>query len=61
MFALLLLLVDFIDRTQTPRMPWHDIGGVVYGKTARDVARHFIGRWNQTKVCTDMLLYVGHP
>lgn len=41
---------DFIDRTETPRMPWHDIGGVVYGKTARDVARHFIGRWNMTKV-----------
>ncbi|XP_071133944.1 phospholipase D1-like isoform X1 [Mytilus edulis] len=41
---------DFIDRTQTPRMPWHDIGGVVYGKAARDVARHFIGRWNMTKV-----------
>ncbi|CAG2219287.1 PLD1_2 [Mytilus edulis] len=41
---------DFIDQTQTPRMPWHDIGGVVYGKAARDVARHFIGRWNMTKV-----------
>ena len=31
-------------------MPWHDIGAVVYGKAARDVARHFIGRWNFTKV-----------
>jgi len=40
---------DFIDRTTTPRMPWHDIGAVVYGKAARDVARHFIQRWNVTK------------
>ena len=48
---LLLLLPDFIDRSQTPRMPWHDIGAMVYGKAARDVSRHFIGRWNFTKVC----------
>ncbi|KAK3096680.1 hypothetical protein FSP39_002327 [Pinctada imbricata] len=41
---------DFIDRSQTPRMPWHDIGAVVYGKAARDVSRHFIGRWNAAKV-----------
>lgn len=40
---------DFIDRTKTPRMPWHDIGAVVYGKAARDVGRHFIQRWNVTK------------
>ncbi|KAL8559506.1 hypothetical protein ACOMHN_037170 [Nucella lapillus] len=41
---------DFIDRTQTPRMPWHDIGAMVYGKAARDVSRHFISRWNFTKL-----------
>ncbi|KAK1344144.1 hypothetical protein QTO34_014704 [Cnephaeus nilssonii] len=41
---------DFIDRYSTPRMPWHDIGSVVHGKAARDVARHFIQRWNFTKV-----------
>ncbi|XP_071112498.1 phospholipase D1-like isoform X2 [Haliotis cracherodii] len=41
---------DFIDRNVTPRMPWHDIGAVVYGKGARDVARHFIARWNFTKL-----------
>ncbi|KAK3578554.1 hypothetical protein CHS0354_025266 [Potamilus streckersoni] len=40
---------DLINREKTPRMPWHDIGAVVYGKAARDVARHFIGRWNFTK------------
>ncbi|CAL1547227.1 unnamed protein product, partial [Lymnaea stagnalis] len=41
---------DFIDRTKFTRMPWHDIGCVLYGKSARDLARHFIGRWNFTKV-----------
>ncbi|KAG7274081.1 hypothetical protein CRUP_028788 [Coryphaenoides rupestris] len=40
---------DFIDRHTTPRMPWHDISSVVHGKAARDVARHFIQRWNFTK------------
>uniref|UniRef100_A0A667ZWU6 Phospholipase n=1 Tax=Myripristis murdjan TaxID=586833 RepID=A0A667ZWU6_9TELE len=40
---------DFIDRYKTPRMPWHDIGVAVQGKAARDVARHFIQRWNFTK------------
>ena len=41
---------DCIDRTEFPRMPWHDISAVVYGAAARDVARHFIQRWNFTKV-----------
>lgn len=45
-----LLPADFIDRYQTPRMPWHDIASVVHGRAARDVARHFIQRWNFTKV-----------
>lgn len=41
---------DFIDRMTTPRMPWHDIGVCVVGAAARDVARHFIQRWNATKM-----------
>ncbi|KAJ8351715.1 hypothetical protein SKAU_G00231910 [Synaphobranchus kaupii] len=41
---------DFIDRYKTPRMPWHDIGVAVQGKAARDIARHFIQRWNFTKL-----------
>uniref|UniRef100_A0A4W4E020 phospholipase D n=1 Tax=Electrophorus electricus TaxID=8005 RepID=A0A4W4E020_ELEEL len=41
---------DFIDRYKTPRMPWHDVGVVVQGTAARDVARHFIQRWNFTKL-----------
>lgn len=42
--------VDLIDRGTTPRMPWHDVGVVVTGHTARDVARHFIQRWNAHKL-----------
>ena len=41
---------DLIDRSSVPRMPWHDIGCMVIGNAARDVARHFIQRWNFTKV-----------
>ena len=43
---------DLIDRNNTPRMPWHDIACVMYGDAARDVGRHFIERWNFTKVCS---------
>lgn len=41
---------DNIDRSQVPRMPWRDLSAAVHGKAARDVARHFIQRWNFTKV-----------
>lgn len=41
---------DSIDRITTPRMPWHDLGVLVQGESARDVARHFIQRWNAIKV-----------
>ncbi|ODN06603.1 Phospholipase D1 [Orchesella cincta] len=30
-------------------MPWHDIAMLVQGNAARDVARHFIQRWNAIK------------
>jgi len=42
--------IDYIDRRTVPRMPWHDESLVVFGKVARDVARHFIQRWNIHKV-----------
>lgn len=42
--------VDLVDRTTTPRMPWHDVGLAITGAAARDVARHFIQRWNATKL-----------
>ncbi|XP_056140777.1 phospholipase D2 [Lampris incognitus] len=41
---------DNIDRTQVPRMPWRDLSAAFHGKAARDVARHFIQRWNFTKI-----------
>uniref|UniRef100_A0A3Q3M8R6 Phospholipase n=1 Tax=Mastacembelus armatus TaxID=205130 RepID=A0A3Q3M8R6_9TELE len=41
---------DNIDRTQVPRMPWRDLSTAIHGRAARDVARHFIQRWNFTKI-----------
>uniref|UniRef100_A0A8C1WN06 Phospholipase n=1 Tax=Cyprinus carpio TaxID=7962 RepID=A0A8C1WN06_CYPCA len=41
---------DNVDRTQVPRIPWRDLGAVHHGKAARDLARHFIQRWNFTKI-----------
>lgn len=41
---------DIINRNTTPRMPWHDVGIYIQGLVARDVARHFILRWNHAKV-----------
>lgn len=37
---------DMYDRQTTPRMPWHDIHMVTGGQVARDLARHFVQRWN---------------
>ncbi|XP_051874747.1 phospholipase D1-like isoform X2 [Pristis pectinata] len=52
---------DFIDRYTTPRMPWHDIAAVVHGKAARNVARHFIQRWNFTKIVKAKYRPVSYP
>ncbi|KAI2664540.1 Phospholipase D2 [Labeo rohita] len=41
---------DNVDRTQVPRIPWRDLGSVHHGNAARDLARHFIQRWNFTKI-----------
>nr|XP_046177954.1 phospholipase D2-like [Oncorhynchus gorbuscha]XP_046177962.1 phospholipase D2-like [Oncorhynchus gorbuscha] len=41
---------DNIDRTEVPRMPWRDFSAALHGKAARDVARHFIQRWNFAKI-----------
>ncbi|KAF9309421.1 Phospholipase D1 [Podila horticola] len=38
--------MDSIDRAENPRMPWHDVGLQILGQPSRDVARHFIQRWN---------------
>ncbi|KAI7865707.1 hypothetical protein BDF14DRAFT_1729766 [Spinellus fusiger] len=42
------------DRQITPRMPWHDATLGVVGPIARDVARHFIQRWNFLKTSKGM-------
>nr|XP_040023762.1 phospholipase D1-like [Gasterosteus aculeatus aculeatus] len=52
---------DFIDRHTTPRMPWHDISSAVHGKAARDVARHFIQRWNFTKLVKPKYRSLSYP
>ncbi|KAM4718628.1 LOW QUALITY PROTEIN: phospholipase D1 [Anableps anableps] len=52
---------DFIDRHKTPRMPWHDIASVVHGKAARDVARHFIQRWNFNKLVKPKYRALSYP
>ncbi|XP_077361357.1 phospholipase D2 [Festucalex cinctus] len=41
---------DNIDRTRVPRMPWRDLSAALHGRAARDVARHFIQRWNFAKI-----------
>ena len=41
-----------IDRMKDPaafRCPWQDVAVQVWGPSARDVGRHFIERWNQSK------------
>ncbi|CCF55777.1 hypothetical protein KAFR_0A03420 [Kazachstania africana CBS 2517] len=34
------------DRNEVPRMPWHDVHMMTIGEAARDMARHFVQRWN---------------
>ncbi|SAL95926.1 hypothetical protein [Absidia glauca] len=41
--------MEVIDKQSAPRMPWHDIHTAMVGPPARDVARHFIQRWNYIK------------
>ncbi|KFR15043.1 Phospholipase D1 [Opisthocomus hoazin] len=52
---------DFIYRYTAPRMPWHDIASAVHGKAARDVARHFIQRWNFTKIMKPKYRSLSYP
>lgn len=47
---MIFFILDIVDRSLTPRMPWHDIGAVVAGASARDISRHFIQRWNAVKL-----------
>lgn len=49
---------DQLDRGKYPRMPWHDVHCALWGPPCRDVARHFIQRWNHAKVNPLSLLLV---
>uniref|UniRef100_A0A1D1XVZ3 phospholipase D n=3 Tax=Magnoliopsida TaxID=3398 RepID=A0A1D1XVZ3_9ARAE len=40
---------DELDRAKYPRMPWHDVHCALWGPPCRDVARHFVQRWNFAK------------
>ncbi|KAK3036777.1 hypothetical protein RJ639_029742 [Escallonia herrerae] len=40
---------DELDRAKYPRMPWHDVHCALWGPPCRDVARHFVQRWNHAK------------
>ncbi|KAH6820241.1 phospholipase D P1 [Perilla frutescens var. hirtella] len=40
---------DELDRLKYPRMPWHDVHCALWGPPCRDIARHFVQRWNYAK------------
>lgn len=43
-------MTDELEREKYPRMPWHDVQCALWGPPCRDVARHFVQRWNHAKV-----------
>ncbi|RCI04831.1 Phospholipase D1, partial [Rhizopus stolonifer] len=46
--------LTLVDKNISPRMPWHDMTVGMVGPIARDVARHFIQRWNFLKASKGM-------
>ncbi|PWA74924.1 Phospholipase D, eukaryota [Artemisia annua] len=40
---------DELNREKYPRMPWHDVHCALWGPPCRDIARHFVQRWNYAK------------
>ncbi|XP_024993436.1 phospholipase D zeta 1-like [Cynara cardunculus var. scolymus] len=42
-------LKDELNREKYPRMPWHDVHCALWGPPCRDIARHFVQRWNYAK------------
>ncbi|KAF3641320.1 hypothetical protein T459_33696 [Capsicum annuum] len=43
------VMKDELEREKYPRMPWHDVHCALWGPPCRDVARHFVQRWNHAK------------
>lgn len=37
---------SMLDRTKTPRMPWHDVAVQLRGDSVIDLVRHFVQYWN---------------
>ena len=48
---------DELERKKYPRMPWHDVHCALSGPPCRDVARHFVQRWNHAKVNLLLLIF----
>ncbi|CAI8603501.1 unnamed protein product [Vicia faba] len=42
-------MTDEFDRQKYPRMPWHDVHCALWGPPCRDIARHFVQRWNHAR------------
>ncbi len=45
-------LIDYIDRSKEPRMPWHDVACGFSGPAVGDVVVHFIQRYNFINQCS---------
>ncbi|KAM5561105.1 phospholipase D zeta 1-like [Rosa sericea] len=43
------VMKDELEREKVPRMPWHDVHCALWGPPCRDIARHFVQRWNHAK------------
>lgn len=41
---------EFEARDAFPRMPWHDLEASISGAAVRDVASHFVQRWNHHRL-----------
>jgi phosphatidylserine/phosphatidylglycerophosphate/cardiolipin synthase-like enzyme len=45
-------LKESSQRGKEARMPWHDVHCRIIGPVVADIARHFVQRWNFSKVWT---------
>lgn len=43
-------MTDILDRERQARLPWHDVSCSLLGRSANDLARHCVERWNHAKV-----------
>jgi len=45
---------DQLDRKRQARLPWQDVACELIGRSARDVARHCVERWNHARCINSM-------